>query len=144
MLFYPIYRKKETRFTGTGTHDPAILPLMHPIPTISSAYLANRSEASHGHTGIMSSTINCGRLCSPSHQEGGVSMLPTCLDVLIQLVNEGIQLLAVLRLQLQSITGMDPLAQGAGDPRQPQLERRMPSSQGSPPPGKLNPFLSPG
>lgn len=37
-----------------------------------------------------------------------------CLDVLVQLVNEGVQLLTVLRLQLQSITGMDPLAQGAG------------------------------
>lgn len=37
-----------------------------------------------------------------------------CLDVLVQLVNEGVQLLSVLRLQFQSITGMDPLAQGAG------------------------------
>lgn len=50
---------------------------------------------------------------------GALSISPTCLDVLIQLVYEGIQLLAVLRLQLQSITGMDPLAQGAGSPRQP-------------------------
>lgn len=32
--------------------------------------------------------------------QGYDPLSPTCLDVLVQLVNEGIQLLAVLRLQL--------------------------------------------
>lgn len=58
---------------------------------------------------------------------GGASISPTCLDVLVQLVNEGIQLLTVLWLQLQSVTGMDPLAEGAGGPRQQRLESRRPS-----------------
>lgn len=84
----------------------------------------DRSEASHSHTGIMSPTLNSEVLrrrpgLLSDGGGGGLSISPTCLDVLVQLVYEGIQLLAVLRLQLQSITGMDPLAQGAGSPRQP-------------------------
>lgn len=107
----------------------------------------DRSEASCRHTGLCPPTFTqrfLGEDCVHHVTRGGVSISPTCLDVLVQLVNEAIQLLAVLRLQLQSITGMDPLAQGAGGPKQPWLEGRRPSSQGSPPPGKLNPFLSPG
>lgn len=100
----------------------------------------------HGIQGSCPPPLTGGRLCPPSHggRRGDVSISPTCLDVLVQLVNEGIQLLAVLRLQLQLVTGMDPLAQGAGGPRQSELGRRRPGSPASPPPGKLIPFLSPG
>lgn len=128
------------------TPTPSIKPLHGSQGQLSSACPVDRSEASHRHTRIMSPTTHWGKAVSTISLGvgGGVSISPTCLDVLVQLVNEGIQLLAVLRLQLQLVTGMDPLAQGAAGPRQPGLGRRRPGSRASPPPGKLIPFLSPG